>query len=94
MKTKFLFYCFLFLAVCAYSQKYAVTLGENVNIRTGASLNAGKIGKMEKDLTLVEVVYVFIEKEKVKIGGVEMEDYWVQIKTNDGIDGFVFGYFL
>lgn len=94
MKTIFLFLGCIFILLIAHGQKFAVTLGENVNIRTGASLNAGKTGKIESDLTLLEVVYVSFDKEKIKISNVDIEDYWVEIKTKDGTDGFIFGYFL
>ncbi|UCF95883.1 MAG: SUMF1/EgtB/PvdO family nonheme iron enzyme [Spirochaetaceae bacterium] len=95
MKTPILFSTLLVCSVCFITaqvqenSRWAVVTEDALRIRAEGSLQAAILGSLN---TGDRVEILGQSEEKFPVG--KMLDYWYHIQTNDGVEGWCYGYYL
>lgn len=64
---------------------------ENALMRSEANTKSSVVDTIPAGFTVILLGEKSTEKEKIKIRGVEFEDYWYRTTLNDGTNGWMFG---
>jgi len=84
---------FLFISVISYSQKCIVKASSGLNVREEPNLDSKKVGKLTLNQT-VSIIEGSNNILKVEDEGNTIEGYWVKVKSDNGISGYVFEGYL
>ncbi len=76
------------------AQQYGVVFADNVNVRKNASSKSPLSGRIEKNLSLVEVTAESPTTEKIPFGLCSIDYTWHAIDFNKLITGWVYGAYI
>lgn len=71
---------------------YVIT--KNLNVRDRPGLYGKIIDSLERDEQLYFLGKKTARSERIELNGNDFEDYWVKVRTESGIEGWVFGAFI
>jgi len=93
MTKHILIFLFIISSLNISANRYGVSIGSDINIRSEAKLFSKSVGKINNELEAISIIEVTDIFQEIEINNKKIKAPWIKINY-DNKEGYVFGYFI